>query len=73
VLLSAASDGNADGSSRRVSIVASFGYVAFLVGPPSLGFLGQSWGLLNMFFVLVGLLAIFVAFAGAAAPRKSIT
>lgn len=72
VLLSAAADGDTDGSSRRVSIVASFGYVAFLVGPPTLGFLGQAWGLLNMFFVLVGLLVVFVITSGAARPRKSI-
>ena len=73
VLLSAAADGDTDGSSSRVSIVASFGYVAFLVGPPLLGFLGQTWGLLNMFFVLVALLAIFVVVAGAAKQRESIT
>jgi MFS family permease len=73
VLLSAAADGDADGSSSRVSIVASFGYVAFLVGPPALGFLGQTWGLLNMFYVLVALLAIFVVVAGAAKQRESIT
>jgi fucose permease len=72
VLLSAAADGDSDGSSRRVSIVASFGYVAFLVGPPSLGFLGQSWGLLNMFYVLVALLAVFVVFTGAAKRRESV-
>jgi fucose permease len=72
VLLSAAADGDSDGSSRRVSIVASFGYVAFLVGPPALGFLGQTWGLLNMFFVLVALLTVFVVFAGAAKRRESI-
>jgi len=73
VLLSAAADGDTDGSSSRVSIVASFGYVAFLVGPPLLGFLGQTWGLLNMFYVLVALLAIFVVVAGAAKQRESIT
>jgi len=73
VLLSAAADGDTDGSSSRVSIVASFGYVAFLVGPPLLGFLGQTWGLLNIFYVLVALLAIFVVVAGAAKQRESIT
>lgn len=30
---------------ERVSIVATLGYVAFLVGPPLLGFLGQHFGL----------------------------
>lgn len=66
VLLSAAADG--ENSSRKVSIVASFGYVAFLVGPPMLGYLGQSWGLLNMFFVLVALMAVTVIFVGGARP-----
>lgn len=64
VLLSAAADG--EDSSRRVSTVASFGYVAFLVGPPSLGYLGQTWGLLNMFYVLVALLVVSFIFVGAA-------
>ena len=66
VLLSAAADGG--DSSRKVSTVASFGYIAFLVGPPLLGYLGQSWGLLNMFFVLVALMAMSVYFVGAARP-----
>ena len=68
VLLSAAADG--DDSSRKVSTVASFGYIAFLVGPPTLGFLGQTWGLLNMFYVLVALFAISVIFVGAARPVR---
>ena len=66
--LSAAADG--DDSSRKVSTVASFGYIAFLVGPPTLGFLGQTWGLLNMFYVLVALLAVSVIFVGAARPER---
>jgi MFS family permease len=64
VLLSAAADG--EDSSRKVSTVASFGYAGFLVGPPSLGFLGEMWGLLNMFFVLVALFAMSAIFVGAA-------
>jgi MFS family permease len=64
VLLSAAADG--EDSSRKVSTVASFGYAGFLVGPPTLGFLGEMWGLLNMFFVLVALFAMSAIFVGAA-------
>jgi fucose permease len=30
---------------RRVSVVATIGYVAFLVGPPALGFVGEEFGL----------------------------
>jgi hypothetical protein len=48
--------------------VSTFGYTAFLVGPPLLGFLGESWGVLNMFFVVAGLLVVSVVFAGAAKP-----
>ncbi len=43
--LSAAGEGPAADSARRVGAVASLGYVAFLVGPPMLGFLGEHWGL----------------------------
>ncbi|MEG3001370.1 MAG: MFS transporter [Comamonas sp.] len=43
--LSAAGEGDAADSARRVGAVASLGYVAFLVGPPMLGFLGEHWGL----------------------------
>ncbi len=68
VLLSAAADG--EDSSRKVSTVASFGYIAFLVGPPALGFLGETWGLLNMFYVLVGLFVVSVIFVGAAKPVR---
>lgn len=31
----------------RISVVATIGYVAFLVGPPVLGFLGDHWGILR--------------------------
>jgi len=72
-LLSAAADGDSSGSSRRVSVVASFGYIAFLSGPPILGFIGEAWGLLNMFYILVALFAASLVFAGAAKPRESIT
>lgn len=73
VLLSAAADGDTAGSSRRVSVVASFGYIAFLSGPPILGFIGEAWGLLNMFYILVALFAASLVFAGAAKQRQSVT
>ncbi|MGW4235606.1 MFS transporter [Streptomyces sp. NPDC004749] len=44
VALSAAGDSGPD-SAARVSLVATVGYVAFLVGPPVLGFLGEEYGL----------------------------
>jgi MFS family permease len=69
LFISAAADG--ENSSGRVAVVSTFGYVAFLVGPPVLGFLGQSWGVLNMFFVVAGLLVVSAIFAGAAKPLKT--
>ena len=42
--LSAAAQGDGD-SARRVGAVATLGYVAVLVGPPMLGFLGEHFGL----------------------------
>lgn len=69
LFISAAADG--PNSSGRVATVTSFGYIAFLVGPPLLGFLGQSWGLLNMFYLLAAFVALAVFFAGAARPLSS--
>ncbi len=68
LFISAAADG--ENSSQRVATVTTFGYIAFLVGPPLLGFLGQSWGLLNMFYLLAFFVACAVFFAGAARPLK---
>lgn len=42
--LSAAAEGDGN-SAQRVGAVASLGYVAILVGPPVLGFIGEIWGL----------------------------
>lgn len=66
LFISAAADG--ENSSQRVATVTAFGYAAFLVGPPLLGFLGQAWGLLNMFYLLAFFVACAVFFAGAAKP-----
>ncbi|MBU6264843.1 MAG: MFS transporter, partial [Actinomycetales bacterium] len=69
LFISAAADG--ENSSQRVATVTTFGYAAFLVGPPLLGFLGQSWGLLNMFYLLAFFVACAVYFAGEAKPLGS--
>ena len=66
LFISAAADG--ENSSPRVATVTTFGYIAFLVGPPLLGFLGQAWGLLNMFYMLAFFVACAVYFAGASKP-----
>lgn len=69
LFISAAADG--ENSSQRVATVTAFGYAAFLVGPPLLGFIGQAWGLLNMFYLLAFFVACAVYFAGAAKPLAS--
>ncbi|WP_068501026.1 MFS transporter [Paenibacillus kribbensis] len=52
--LSAAGD-EPQGAAAKVGAVATTGYLAFLVGPPVLGFLGEHYGLLNaMVVVLIG-------------------
>ncbi|MFB7084904.1 MFS transporter [Streptomyces sp. NPDC056296] len=63
VALSAAGDSGPD-ETARVSLVATIGYVAFLVGPPALGFLGDHYGLRPAMVVVL----VFVATAVIAAP-----
>ncbi len=58
--MSAAAD-DEQNATARVSAVAMIGYVAFLAGPPVIGFLGQQFGILNaLYVVLVLLVAAFV-------------
>jgi fucose permease len=45
-------------AAARVSAVAMIGYCAFLVGPPLIGFLGQTFGILNALFVIFVLLVL---------------
>lgn len=55
-------------AAARVAAVATVGYFAFLVGPPVLGFLGERFGLLNAFWVVLVLIA--VAFIATPAARE---
>ena len=55
-------------AAARVAAVATVGYFAFLVGPPLLGFLGEQFGLLNAFWVVLVLIA--VAFVATPAARE---
>jgi fucose permease len=41
---------------RRVALAATLGYVAFLVGPPLLGFVGEEIGLRGALLIVVGLI-----------------
>lgn len=64
--ISAAGDTGPDPASR-VSVVAASGYVAFLVGPPLLGFLGEHYGLRQAMLVVLTLLVIAALVARAVA------
>ncbi|MBE9372846.1 MFS transporter [Saccharopolyspora sp. HNM0983] len=54
--ISAAGDGDGD-TTARVSAVATAGYIAFLVGPPLLGFLGERFGLQHAMLAVLALVA----------------
>lgn len=56
------------GAAARVSATATIGYIAFLCGPPILGFISEHIGLLNTLFVIVGLIIASGLFSGAARP-----
>ena len=68
LVLGAAGDGKH--SAKDVGAVATFGYAAFLIGPPILGLVAQRIGILNMFLLLVGFLAMSFFFARATEPKK---
>ena len=57
VAMSAAGDSGSN-AHARVQFTATIGYVAFLVGPPLLGFLGEHFGLRLAMLVVLGLIAI---------------
>jgi cyanate permease len=45
-------------AAARVSAVATIGYVAFLVGPPVIGFLGNHFGILHGLLLVLVLVAL---------------
>ena len=68
VVLSAAADSGPD-PTARVSLVATVGYVAFLVGPPALGWLGEHHGLRGAMVLVLAFLALAAVLAPALRPR----
>jgi predicted MFS family arabinose efflux permease len=58
-------------AASRVSVIASVGYLAFLGGPPLIGFLGEHVGVLHALTAVAVLLAMAVAIAGNVAPLRS--
>lgn len=61
LFISAAAE--APGGARTVAFVTTWGYGAFLVGPPLLGFVAEAWNsMLSMYWLLaIGLIAAFFA------------
>jgi cyanate permease len=55
--MSAAAD-DPKAAAARVSAVATIGYLAFLVGPPLVGFVGEHVGLLSALLIVLGLVAV---------------
>ncbi|MCK2216999.1 MFS transporter [Actinomadura sp. ATCC 31491] len=72
VALSAAGE-TGPGQTARVSLVATIGYVAFLVGPPGLGFLGDHWGLRPAMLVVLAFVACAFVLAPAVDTRHRLT
>jgi MFS family permease len=56
-------------AAARVSAVATIGYLAFLVGPPLIGFVGDRIGLLNALWIVMALILLAVLAAPAARER----
>jgi fucose permease len=55
-------------AAARVSVVATIGYVAFLAGPPLIGFLGQQVGTLHALTITGGLIALGLLISGVLQP-----
>ncbi len=68
--ISAASDAGPD-APTRVSVVATTGYLAFLVGPPLLGYLGEHYGLRSAMMVVLALVILAALVAKAVAKPVS--
>ena len=69
VSASAAGDDPAH-AAARVSVVATIGYVAFLAGPPLIGFLGEHTGTLRALTVTGGLVALGLLISGVLRPLE---
>lgn len=66
--ISAAGDSGRD-SDQRVRVAATAGYMAFLVGPPLLGFIGEHFGLRLAMLPVLGLVAMAFLVASAVQDR----
>jgi MFS family permease len=59
-------------AAARVSAVATVGYLAFLGGPPLIGFVGDRIGLLNALWIVMALILLAIVAAPAARERTGI-
>jgi predicted MFS family arabinose efflux permease len=55
-------------AAARVSVVSSIGYAAFLAGPPLIGLLAESSGILRALLVVLGALTLGLLASGASRP-----
>lgn len=69
--LSAAGESGSD-ETARVSLVATIGYTAFLVGPPGLGFLGEHIGLRAAMLVVLAVVVLAAFISPAVEPRRGV-
>jgi MFS family permease len=67
--MSAAAESGPD-PAARVSVVGSIGYFANLAGPPVIGLLAESAGLLNALWLIAALFIIAFAVAGSLRPQQ---
>ena len=67
--MSAAADDSAH-AAGRVSVVSSIGYLAFLAGPPLIGFLGHEVGTLRALTAATGLVAVGLLISGVLRPPE---
>jgi fucose permease len=68
--MSAAAD-EPTAAAGRVSVVASIGYLAFLGGPPAIGFLGNQFTVLHALTAVVIVLVVSMLLAGALRPLRA--
>jgi predicted MFS family arabinose efflux permease len=68
--MSAAAESGPD-PAARVSVVASIGYFANLAGPPAIGVLAQSAGILSALWLIAALFLAAFAAAGSLRPRPA--
>jgi predicted MFS family arabinose efflux permease len=64
--------GEGENATRRVALITVFGYIAFLVGPPTLGLVAEFTGLRAMLYLIAGALLSAVFFAKVMTNTKNV-